>query len=581
MIIPLIPRFAKDKVLAEQLKLVTGSHLVSSVGFLLVCAVLAYIIFSETNDARALVWFCVLAVIYLGWIVRELVQTNTPEQRPRDKATKEVVKILIANIVFCYLPITFISNAYPPIVVISIAIAAGGLSAGSAAMQGPCLPVFYAYVLPKMLVVITLLFMLDGDTYWVLAWATSLFLFLIIWFVRKSERNIRGSIELRFENQELVKQLRTSLTKTDEANNAKSVFLASASHDLRQPLHALALMTEVLGNTKLDKRQVNLQQRMLSAVDSTRSMLDSLLNISKLEAGAISAKEKPFLLQTVFDKLDAEMQQLADEKNLSYRARSTEAVANSDALIVELIIRNLISNALRYSDQGGVLLSCRYRKPDRLLIQIWDTGIGIAESEKQTIFKAFHQLDNPERNAQKGFGLGLAITQGLAETIGSTITVRSVKDRGSVFGFALSAASQPVIQATKQTPHALSLTGKTVLVIDDDAKVRVSMQELIRGWNCTCISCESAADALSQIGTSSIDIMLVDYRLGDKLTGLDAVKEIRRSLSNQVPAIIITGDTAAEKIKEISKADANLMYKPVSVDQLKNEITSLLTEDTD
>lgn len=576
--VSLIPKFARDEVLAEQLKLVTGSYLASTAGFLTVCAVIAYITFSETNDARAIVWFCVLAVIYAAWIIRELAQGAAPDRGPRAQATKEVVKVLIANVVFCYLPITFISNAYPPLVVVSIAIAAGGLSAGSAAMQSPCLPVFYAYVLPKMITVIVLLFSLEGSVYSTLAWATLLFLFLIVWFTLKSERNMQDSIELRFENRELVKQLRTSLTKTDEANNAKSVFLASASHDLRQPLHALALMTEVLGGMKLDQRQSELQQRMLSAVNSTRSMLDSLLDISKLEAGAISAKVKPFLIQTVFDKLDAEMQQLADDKNLSYRACQTEEVANSDALIVELIIRNLISNALRYTNQGGVLLTCRYRKPNRLLIQIWDTGIGIADSEKRTIFKAFHQLDNPERNAQKGFGLGLAITQGLAETIGSAITVRSIKGRGSVFGFELAAADRPVIHETKQTPNQLTFSGKTVLVIDDDAKVRVSMQELISSWNCTCVISDSAADALSQINDNSIDIMLVDYRLGNNLTGLDAVKEIRQHLSAQIPAVIITGDTAAEKIKEILEADAKLMHKPVSVDHLKSEMISLLAK---
>jgi len=574
----LIPRFARDEVLSEQLKLVTGSYLVSAAGFLAVCAVIAYISYTETLDARAIIWFAILALIYLGWTVRDLSQTDKTGQSPRKKATTEVIKVLISNIVFCYLPIVFMNNASPMFVVVSIAIAAGGLSAGSAAMQGPCLPVFYAYVLPKMVVVITLLFTLDGKAYWVLAWATSLFLFLIIWFTRKSERNIRDSIELRFENRELIKQLRTSLTKTDEANNAKSVFLASASHDLRQPLHALALMTEILGNTQLNQRQADLQQRMLSAVDSTRSMLDSLLDISKLEAGAISAEEKPFFMQTVFDKLEAEMQQFADEKDLSYRARATEAVANSDALIVELIVRNLISNALRYSDHGGVLLTCRYRKPGHLLVQIWDTGIGIAESEKQSIFKAFHQLDNPERNAQKGFGLGLAITQGLAETIGSDITVRSVKGRGSVFGFQLSAAIQPVIQEAKQTPQKYSFSGKTVLVIDDDAKVRNSMQELISSWQCTCIASESAADALSEISRTPVDIMLVDYRLSNNLTGLDAIKEIRQSLGEKIPAIIITGDTAAEKIKQISESDIHLMHKPISVDELKSKMTSLLLE---
>jgi len=574
----IIPSFAKDEVLAEQLKLVTGSYLISAISFLMVCAVVAYITFTATNDHRAIVWFSVLTALYFGWVLRDFSREDVTELSPREDARREVVKALIANTIFCYLPIIFINEASPPLAIVSIAIATGGLSAGSAMMQGPCLPIFYAYSLPKMMVVILLLFTLSGDTYWVLAFATSLFLFLIIWFTLKSERTIRDSIELRFENRELVKQLRTSLTKTDEANNAKSVFLASASHDLRQPLHALALMTEILGSTTLSQQQAQLQKRMLSAVSSTRDMLDSLLDISKLEAGAISAKEKAFLMQTVFDRLKDEMHQLSDDKGINYKARATDVIAHSDALIVELIIRNLISNALRYTDQGRVLLTCRRRKRDKLLVQVWDTGIGIAENEKQDIFKAFHQLDNPERNAQKGFGLGLAITQGLAETIGSTITVKSVKGRGSMFAFELPSAKQPVIDEPKKEPNKLSLSGKTMLVIDDDAKVRISMQELIRSWNCNCLSSESAAEALPQIKETAIDIMLVDYRLSNNLTGLEAIEEIRQYLAKKVPAIIITGDTSAEKIKEISAADAHLMHKPVSVDRLKNEIASLLAE---
>jgi len=152
----------------------------------------------------------------------------------------------------------------------------------------------------------------------------------------------------------------------------------------------------------------------MSAVDSTRSMLDSLLNISKLDAGAIMATPKPFLVQSMFYKLEDELAPIADENELIYRTRETIAAAYSDPLIVELILRNLIANAIRYTDKGGLLVACRRRRNDRLSIEVWDTGVGIPENKIDDMFREFQQLENPERDAQKGFGLGLAIAQGLA-----------------------------------------------------------------------------------------------------------------------------------------------------------------------
>ena len=366
----LLPRFARDDILKEQLKLVTDSYLSSAAGFLTVCAVLSIISYIETNQLSAIIWFVVLVAIYSFWTIRQFRQGDRELRTPRQVATLEIIKVLISNLIFCYFMITFMVDTSPPFLVISIAIAAGGLSAGSLTMHGPCLPIFYSYALPKMVVAIVALILLGGDINLLMAFAMILFLFLTFGFAQKIEKNIENSIELRFENQDLVKQLRVTLAQADEANNAKSVFLSSASHDLRQPLHALAIMAEVMRTSELNTQQADLLQDMIIAVNSTRDMLDSLLDISKLEAGAISADPKPFLLQTIFDRIDAEMWQSADKKNLSYRARDTSATANSDIVIVELIIRNLVSNAIRYTNSGGILVACRERKPDILSIEI-------------------------------------------------------------------------------------------------------------------------------------------------------------------------------------------------------------------
>ena len=447
----LFPNFQREEVLREQIKLVLRSSTLSTVGFLIVCATLTYIIFSETKDIGVLVWYGLLTSVYAGWNYYNSSKRDQILKQPHKVANTELLKVLLSNIIFCYLPIIYMTEAHSATIIFSIAIAMGGLSAGSVAMQGPCLPIFYAYSLPKMLICIVMLLFLGDYVYWLMSFGMTLFLFLSIMFAHRIEQSIVNSIELRFENKNLVNKLRTALVATDQANNAKSVFLASASHDLRQPMHALNLMVEILGNTKLDTQQAKLQQKMTAAIDSTRGMLDSFLDISKLEAGVITAKPKPFYVQTVFDKLESEIFASSAEKQLDFRVRNTTEIANSDILIVELIIRNLLSNAIRYTAEGGILLSCRERAPGILLIQVWDTGIGIPETKTEDIFVAFQQLGNLERDSHKGFGLGLAITQGLAETIGTSISVNSVEGRGSVFSFELPVSDNQLVESSKES----------------------------------------------------------------------------------------------------------------------------------
>lgn len=572
-----LPSFARDEVLKEQVKLVRDSYLSSAAGFLIVCAFITFIAYRELGDIRAIIWFVALVVIYCAWSLRQYLQSDDIQGSPRKFATLEVFKVLSTNLVFCCFPIMFMTETSPPILVISTSIAAGGLAAGSVAMQGPCLPVFYAYSLPKMIVPIIALVLIGGYVNWILTVAMILFLLLIIRFAQKIERNIIQSIELRFENQGLVHQLRLTLAKADEASNAKSVFLNSASHDLRQPLHALALMTEVMGNTQLNAKQIELQSNMMSAVESTRGMLDSLLNMSKLESGTVLSGPKPFLVQTIFDRIDAEMWQAADDKGISYNARATDAVANSDILIVELIIRNLISNAIRYTDAGGILVACRRRKPDLLLIEVWDSGIGIRASKTKDIFKPFQQIKDPKRDSNDGFGLGLAITQKLADTMGISIGLNSVVNRGSVFRFELPVAEKPALNIPAVEKIEISFAQKAVLIIDDHHGARTSAQELIHSWGCKCIAAESLTEALSKLKDCSVDIMIVDSQLGIDNAEYDAIHAIRQYLNIDIPAIIITGDTTPERMQEATNAIASLMYKPISGEQLKRTISRSLT----
>ena len=376
----------------------------------------------------------------------------------------------------------------------------------------------------------------------------------------------------------MIEQLQEAITETEEANHAKSVFLASASHDLRQPLHAMGLFIETLNGTKLDVYQQSVIKHIVSASEATREMLNTLLDFSKLDAGVIKPRSRAFRLQTVFNKLEQELGASADAKNIIYRTRETTVAAYADMALVELILRNLITNAIRYTETGGVLIACRPRNNQTLIIEVWDTGIGIPEKDQQNIFREFHQLGNPERDRQKGFGLGLAIAKGLADTMDLKLSVKSKSGSGSVFRLFLPEAEVSVVEDIPINQSVSRFDGKQILIIDDDESVRVAMRELLLSWGCDCLIAESADEALSLIKGKAPDLLIVDYRLREERTGREAITLLRKKCDAALPAIIITGDTAADRLREAQASDALLLHKPVAATELQRAMNSLLID---
>lgn len=571
-----LPKFPEDKYLREQVRLIQENFLPGHFGFLAISAIAAFIIYFDTGSIDAIIWFTCVFILGLCSLIRHLFFQNPYYDNPRQKATIGVVSVFIYGLLWGYLSLRYVPDASPT-VLITISIISSALAAGSVSMQASSFPTFIGFTYPNVLALSLGFFLRSDPIYAAFGIACILFLAAITWFAMTSDAGVRASIDLRFENNELIKDLRSALIQTDEANRAKSVFLASASHDLRQPLHALGLLIETLAGTGMNTKQVELQAYMMSAVNSTRSMLDALLNISKLEAGAITPVPKAFLIEPLLRKLEDELTPQADEQGLIYRTRASITAIDSDPLIVELILRNLIANAIRYTDEGGVLVACRERRPNHLVIEIWDTGIGIEDDARKSIFKEFQQLDNPERDGQKGFGLGLSIAQGLANTLNSKITVKSIPGRGSVFRIQLPKSDAAIIEDLPMHFEPSRFDGLTALIIDDNKRIRDIMQALMQTWGFEVISEESAEHAINTLGQRSVDVMLVDFRLRENRTGRDAIEGLRAHLQYEVPAIIITGDTDANRIKEAQSVDALLLHKPASTIQLQRMLQRLLT----
>jgi len=570
-----LPKFPEDKYLREQIRLIQENFIPGHFGFLSISAMAAIIIYLDTSSLDPLIWLACVSILGTASLIRHLFFQKPYYDNPREKANIGVISVLIYGLMWGYLSLKYIPDASAT-VAITISIISSGLAAGSVSMQASSLPTFIGFTYPNVLALSLGFFLRDEPIYAAFGVGCILFLASITWFAMTTEAGVRASIDLRFENDELIKDLTTALNQTDDANRAKSVFLASASHDLRQPLHALGLLTETLATTDMNAKQSELQTYMMSAIDSTRAMLDSLLNISKLHSGAITAIPKPFLIAPLLNKLEDELTQTADEQGLIYRTKGCIAAIDSDPLIVELILRNLIANALRYTKKGGVLVTCRKRKLNYLAIEVWDTGIGIEDDAGDTIFEEFLQLNNPERDGQKGFGLGLSIAQGLAETLNSKITFKSVAGRGSVFRFQLPKSDAVVIEDLPSHIEPSRFDGLTALLVDDNKRIRDIMQALMQTWGFTVVSEETAEQAIETLGARPADVLLVDYRLRENRTGREAIKDIRAHLQCKVPAIIITGDTTADLVKEAHSLDALLLHKPASACQLQRMLQRLL-----
>jgi signal transduction histidine kinase/ActR/RegA family two-component response regulator len=486
--------------------------------------------------------------------------------------------------------VLFVDPGQPHSITIVLVMIAG-MNSAAVAVYASCWPLALLYTAANV-VPVGLSLLLSGDTMvMMLGVAVLLYFYAMAVFAFHVSQSVLRAIELGFENEGLVERLRDqtqralearelaeeALCEAEEANRAKTVFLASASHDLRQPLHAMGLFLSALARADLNDRQQRLLMQAQASALATGDMLATLMDFSKVDAGVIRPQVQPFAVQPLFQKLERELAPLAEEKGLAFRMRDTSLVLHADPSLVELILRNLLLNAIRYTERGVVLLACR-RRGLRAMVEVWDTGIGIAAEQHQAIFKEFHQLGNPERDRRKGLGLGLAIVQGLARAMSVDVSLQSKPGRGSVFKLALPVSLQPWHEQSIQGLDEPELSGLRVLLIDDDETVRAAMSDLLATWGCWCEAVASGEDAVRILERFEPDVLLADYRLRSHRTGLEAVHTVRAHMGREVPAAIITGDTAAERLREADASGLTLMHKPVPADRLQSVLFSLWRE---
>jgi signal transduction histidine kinase len=463
------------------------------------------------------------------------------------------------------------------------AVVVSGLCAGELAFAGSLFPAFMAYVVPQTLPLVWTFFAYNGEfSFMQMGWAGVFYVGCIGLFGIFTQDVILQGIRLRFENLALIERLQRDsqeLTRAraeaEDANRAKSRFLAAASHDLRQPLHALGLFLETLSRATLPPRETDILGHARTASGAAHQMLNTLLDFSRLEAGVLQAQARAFELQPLLAKLESELGPLAEAKGLAYRSRATPLAAQADPALVELIMRNLVSNAIRYTPYGGVLVGARARA-GCVVIEVWDTGVGIAPENQAEIFREFRQLGNPERDHCKGLGLGLAIVEGLCNAMGTHVELSSVPGRGSMFRLTLPSARAAAPEQPTPLARLENLAGKRILTVDDDESVRRAVQGLLADWGCACEAVESLAEAQAAARRARPDLLIVDYRLRGEQTGAHVIAALRQLCGRGLPAVIVTGDTAPARLREAQAAAAVLLHKPLDPAVLRHTLCGLL-----
>lgn len=395
-------------------------------------------------------------------------------------------------------------------------------------------------------------------------------------------RMVKAFNDIEQLNQTLEQKVQERTRELAAVTAAKGHFLAAASHDLRQPVSAIGLITDLLHERLTDPAQRGLTDRLMRAVASMESLLKGLLDLSRLDSGTVEVHLQAVPLQKLLESIASHESESAHYKGLSLRVRPTLATAWTDPILLEQILRNLVGNAVRHTERGGILVGVRHRT-DHLLIQVWDTGSGISDADKARIFDDFVQLTNPARERRRGLGLGLAIVKRASKLLNHPIDVRSQPHQGSCFSVRVPIAPVSPHEASVGAAHpdtsgaadrTQPWTGCHALVIEDDQTIRDALSNLLRSWGFK-VTCGPSLTWLTQHGHQEHwDLLISDHRLADG-TGREAVQYIR-SIQSDTPALIVTGDTSTDQLNTLAHSGLPVLHKPFRSEKLRAMIQEIM-----
>ena len=440
-------------------------------------------------------------------------------------------------------------------------------------------PSFYGFVLPALVPLIARVAWEGDSVHLYIALVLSVVLAFVLAFGHRVNDVITQALAMRYENVDLIAELKgqtraavEARAAAEAANRAKSQLLAAASHDLRQPLHAVGLFAAALAARLVDRDDRSLMARVQLALDALEAQFGQLIDLSKLEAGMLAVERARVPLGPLFASIVADYAAQAEAKGLRVAGVRTRLAVDSDPALLSRIVRNLVANAVRYTRAGGIVVGAR-RRGDRVVIEVVDTGIGIAPEHQARIFEEFFQVQVPgaSSKAGRGMGLGLAIVRRFCRLLGHDIAVTSKPGRGSRFRITLPRVTDLRAPLPHETAgHARrteggTLEGATVAVVDDDPAAVEGMRALFSTWGAAVAGGADAANALAELGRLERypDLIVADLRLDRDQSGLDAVSTIREELGMRIPALVVTGDMSTAATHAVRSAGLALLPKPV------------------
>lgn len=418
----------------------------------------------------------------------------------------------------------------------------------------------------------------DNTGYRVAAVLSAIYLSLSIRFALQHNKLLAESLYAHFVNALLNAKLSRQIGIVEKASTEKSRFLAAASHDLRQPMHAIALFSAALEQELRGTPQHDSASRSLGAVRALSESLDAMLDVSKLDAGVVPVTLKAVSLQQVFQRLNSSFSPQASEKGLHLRFKATPLWVLSDERHLERMLSNLVSNAIKYTESGGVLVAARLRGGS-IAIEVWDTGIGLPPDQTDRIFEEFYQLGNPGRDRTQGLGIGLAVVRRLSNLLGHDVHVRSVVGKGSCFKVVVRpeqvVAGPP--EGSPDTAQAVNFMRplrlpERVLVLDDEDDILAAVTRVLESYGVQVIAVSTCEQALAVLQSGDagrrVDAFLCDLRLGEGANGLDFATSLAPRFGIHLPTILITGETGPEALQQVRQSGLQAIFKPVTANRL-------------
>lgn len=427
---------------------------------------------------------------------------------------------------------------------------------------------FYAYSIPIIIAITLRIYVYEGITQEFFSFCFTITVFYIVSIKILSiarESNIE-SIKLRFKNIDLINKLKEEKKVAEKANRKKTSFLATASHDLRQPVQSLELLVDTLGSHSYQEVTIS---KIKSSTKSLSSLLDNLLDISKLDANVMKFKKLPISLTTLFSQMQTDFEESAKQKNIQLIIKPINKNIYTDPTLFFRILSNLLDNAIKYTEQGSITLSAETVK-NKISIRVIDTGIGIPKNKQETVFDEFEQLQNSGRDRQKGLGLGLSICLRVSHLLNHEITLSSDTD-GTQVELLVDEAHDALPEIKTPTVFDIDLSNKIILVIENEEDIRYALGMTLRNWHASVFEASNRTQALLILKylKHPADLIICDYRLEND-DGVSIISEIQRVSPYTIPSIILTGDIVHKEIENLDHSQ--ILVKPVSTEKLKSVI---------